>query len=61
MGKFYGLYTVCPFQFLESFELFLSEVNAVDQHSDLLSGWICNGMRKKVVGPSVGFSGSCCA
>lgn len=57
-GKFYGLCTVWPFQFLKSFELSLSEVNAVDWHSDLLSGWICNGMRKKVVGPPVGFSGS---
>lgn len=58
MGKFYGLYTVWPLQFLKSFALSLSEVNAVDRHSGLLSGQICNGMCKKVVGPPVGFSGS---
>lgn len=58
MVKFYGLYTVWPFQFLKSFELSLSDVNARDQHGALLSGRICNGMHKKVVGPPVGFSGS---
>jgi len=58
MGKFYGLYTVWPFQFLKSFELALSELNAVVRHSNLLSRRICSGMCKKVVGPPVGFSGS---